>query len=229
VGPSRAEILKKGASAWRRTTAPPSGFVVDRLYLLDEGAVIARGERTDEPGIATFLEFDTGRQTWGGIGETSLLRPEAVMLPGTSILALGDDEGGSHVQRYDYAKEEWVDTAQMAQGRIRAQVTLLADGRVLVAGGVELISQAVDGGYSVTEGKPLATTEIYDPSTDTWTAGPKLLSPRQGGHAITLADGSVLVFGGYVESPPPDTSPDTGTPGPCPTPLATTERLAAAS
>jgi hypothetical protein len=229
VGPSRAEILQQGASAWRQTTQPPSGFRPDRLYLLDEGAAIARGERADEPGIATFLEFDTGRATWGGIEPPNVLRPEAVMLPGTSILALGDDEGGGHVERYDYAKDAWVETAQMAQGRIRAQVTLLPDGRVLVAGGVALTSTAVTDGYQVTEGDPLASTEIYDPAKDTWTAGPKLLSPRQGGHAITLADGSVLVFGGYVKSPPPDTGGDTGNPSTCPTPLATTERLGPSS
>jgi hypothetical protein len=113
----------------------------------------------------------------------------------------------------------------MATGRIRAQVTRLRDGRVLAAGGVKLISQPVEGGYSVTEGAPLDSTEIYDPSTDKWSPGPPLLAPRQSGHAITLADGSVLVFGGYVESPPEEPNPDTGTPGPCPEPLATTERL----
>jgi len=114
------------------------------------------------------------------------------------------------------------------QGRIRAQTALLGDGRLLVMGGVPLISQAVEGGYQVTEGKALATTEIYDPAADSWSAGPSLHSARQGGQAIALTDGSVIVFGGYVKTPK-DANPDTGTPGPCPTPLATTERLASAS
>jgi hypothetical protein len=148
-----------------------------------------------------------------------------VALPDGSILAIGDDEGGAHIQRYDASTKRWVEPKQMSQPRVRPQLTLLSDGRVLAAGGVELKVDTVEGGTSVTEGAPLATTEIYDPATDTWSAGPALLSPRQAGHAITLPDGSVVVFGGFVESPPGDDNPDTGTPGPCSTPLATTERL----
>ena len=113
----------------------------------------------------------------------------------------------------------------MAQGRIRQQMTLLSDGRVLVAGGVELRPTPVEGGTSVTEGPPLASTEIYDPRADDWTASPSLLEPRQDGHAVTLIDGSVLVFGGYTATPEGQPGSDTGTPGPCPEPLASSERL----
>jgi hypothetical protein len=229
VGRARAEILGPGAAAWRRSTPPPSSFRVERLRLLTGGDVLAVGERDDEPGLTALLLFDVDKATWRSFPAPDVLRPQFIPLANGASLALGDDEGGGHVQRYDPASTSWAEPAQMAQGRTRAQVTVLPDGRVLVAGGVPLTSSAVDGGYSVTEGPALASTEIYDPATDSWSAGPSLLGPRQGGQAITLGDGSVLVFGGYVESPPPDTSPDTGTPGPCPTPLATSERLQPAS
>lgn len=224
VGQGRAEILDRGATAWRRSPPPPSTLFFDRL-LLASGDVLATGEWDDEPGIPVFMRFDPDRETWHAIEPPDVLRPEPVALADGSLLALGDDEGGGHVQRYDSKTGTWGEPAQMGTGRIRAQVTLLRDGRVLVAGGVELRSEPVDGGYSVTEVAPLDSTEIYDPATDTWTPGPRLLGARQGGHAITLADGSVLVFGGYVEKPPEPGIPDTGTPGRCPTPLATTERL----
>jgi hypothetical protein len=187
--------------------------------------VLAVGEWEDEPGLTGLMSFDPDQESWQRFAAPDVLRPEPVALPRGSVLALGDDEGGGHVQRYDPASGEWVDAAQMATGRIREQVAVLPDGRVLVIGGVPLDSEAVDGGYSVTEGAPLTSTEIYDPATDTWSPGPSLLSARQGGHATTLADGSVLVFGGYAETPSQEPSPDTGTPGPCPEPLATTERL----
>jgi hypothetical protein len=77
----------------------------------------------------------------------------------------------------------------------------------------------------VTEGPALDSTEIYDPVADAWAPGPSLAEPRQDGHALALADGSVLVFGGYQEAPEQPPIVDTGTPGPCPEPLATTERL----
>jgi hypothetical protein len=170
--------------------------------------------------------FDPATERWRGIGGPEVFRPSALALADGSILVFGDDEGGSHLREWVAARDAWVDPAQLLQSRIRSQMTLLHDGRVLVAGGVELISQAVDGGYSVDEGKPLSTTEIYDPGTDTWTPGPKTLAPRQGGVAVTLADDSVLMFGGYEQMPAPQKGGgDTGDPGPCAEPLATTERL----
>jgi hypothetical protein len=225
VGTSRAELLSSGATTWRRTAAPPSTFVPDRLLLLSSGVVVAVGEREDELGLTALMTFDPGQEKWRAIEPPDVLRAALVPLPDGSILALGDDEGGGHVQRYDPANDAWGESRQMKTGRIRAEVAVLRDGRVLVAGGVELKSEAVEGGYQVTEGDPLSSTEIYDPAADTWTPGPPLPSARQDGRAIALADGSVLVFGGYVETPPDAEGGDTGTPGPCATPLATTERL----
>jgi hypothetical protein len=219
VGRGRAEILDSGGTAWRRVKAPPATVLADGLILADGAALL-----TGEDDGAVLLRFDPETEAWAYWGPPDVLRPYLIDLGDGSLLALGDDEGGGHVQRYDPATKSWVESGQMAQGRIRSQVTVLPDGRVLVAGGVELHSEAVEGGYSVTEGAPLDSTEIYDRATDAWSAGPRLLEPRQGGQAITLADGSVVVFGGYRDVP--DTpNPDTGTPGPCPTPRASTERL----
>jgi len=229
VGRSRAEILKAGGTTWRRTTLPPADFLVQQLHLLPSGDVLAIGERDDEQGIAATLIFDTDRSAWRTFPAPDVLRPQFVVLTDGSILAIGDDEGGSHIQRYDPASKAWGEPAQMAQGRVRAQITLLPDGRVLVAGGVPLTSTPVDGGYSVTEGPAIATSELYDPKTNTWTPGLSLHSARQGGQAMTLVDGSVVVFGGYVETPDEAPGADTGTPSTCPTPSATTERLGPSS
>lgn len=67
--------------------------------------------------------------------------------------------------------------------RRRHSATRLADGRVFIAGGLFTDS-----------------TEIYDPVTDTFTAGPLLLEPRQLHSAVLLRDGRVLLLGG-VTSP----------------------------
>jgi hypothetical protein len=229
VGRSRAEILHAGGTAWRRTALPPADFLVQHLQLLPSGDVLAIGERDDEQGLTSTLMYDTEKAAWSTFPDPDVLRPQFVVLGDGAILAFGDDEGGGHIERYDPKSKAWGEPAQMTQGRVRAQITLLPDGRVLVAGGVPLTSTAVDGGYSVTEGPALATSEIYDPKTNSWTAGLSLKSPRQGGRAITLEDGSVLVFGGHVETPPQAPGGDTGTPSTCPTPLATTERLGPSS
>ena len=67
--------------------------------------------------------------------------------------------------------------------------TLLADGRVLVAGG---------GGIS---GIPLAIAEIYNPALGTWSGTRSMTSARSLHTATLLTDGRVLVGGGFGASP----------------------------
>jgi N-acetylneuraminic acid mutarotase len=61
-------------------------------------------------------------------------------------------------------------------------MTLLTDGRVLVAGGNYPQSGAA---------------EIYDPKTEQWSPVQKMITPRDRHAAALLGDGSVLVCGGF--------------------------------
>jgi hypothetical protein len=63
----------------------------------------------------------------------------------------------------------------------------LSDGKVLVV-----------GGYSA--GVRLASAELYDPSTGTWSFTGSLNLPRTGHTATLLANGKVLVAGGFTNS-----------------------------
>ncbi|MGH9517134.1 MAG: galactose oxidase-like domain-containing protein [Terriglobales bacterium] len=65
--------------------------------------------------------------------------------------------------------------------------TMLKDGRILVVGGY--------GGSGTQIGIPNA--EIFDPSNDTWTILPKMSYSRWYPSATTLADGRVIVMGGW--------------------------------
>jgi Galactose oxidase, central domain/Kelch motif len=73
----------------------------------------------------------------------------------------------------------WAAAASMATARAHMTATPLADGRVLVVGGVGETS-----------------TELYDLAGGTWSAGGALNVPRWLHRAVRLADGRVLVAGG---------------------------------
>ena len=74
----------------------------------------------------------------------------------------------------------------MLNGRAWHTATLLADGRVLIAGG--LYTQAT-------------SVEIYDPIADTRTAAASMITARRVHAAVRLDDGRVLVAGGNTLPP----------------------------
>ena len=78
----------------------------------------------------------------------------------------------------------WSRAGDMRAPREGHTATLLADGRVLVAGGY--------GGSSID-----TSTEIYDPAMGTWTSTGEMRAPRSGHTAVRLLDGRVLVAGGF--------------------------------
>src|SRR5437773_242560 len=79
----------------------------------------------------------------------------------------------------------WASIADLNQPRAEHTATLLANGTVLVAGGRDAA------------GQPLASAEIYDPATGSYTllASP-LPAPVWGHTATRLDDGTVLIAGG---------------------------------
>jgi hypothetical protein len=72
----------------------------------------------------------------------------------------------------------------MSQARSHHAAVVLEDGRVLVAGGVG------------STGAELASAELYDPATDTWTATGSMNVARAFAAATLLPDGEVLIAGG---------------------------------
>lgn len=80
---------------------------------------------------------------------------------------------------------DWTATGGLNVPRSFHSATLLADGKVLVAGGRSVADQDV-----------LDSAELYDPSTGRWSVTGSLIYPRSGHTATLLPDGKVLVAGG---------------------------------
>lgn len=88
----------------------------------------------------------------------------------------------------------------MAAARISHTASVIAGGRVLVAGG------GVSG--------PLRSAELFNPTMGTWSATTDLAVARSNHAAVVLADGRVLVVGGQGVGAP--TSAELFNPGALP-------------
>lgn len=103
----------------------------------------------------------------------------------------------------------WTVTGSMVEAhRSGHTATLLLDGRVLAVGGGQNFSGIFD----------LATAELYDPRTRTWTSTAPMTDVRWGHTATLLPNGRVLVAGGQPDGGGSESwasaviyDPDTGT------------------
>ena len=77
-----------------------------------------------------------------------------------------------------------IPTGNLSVRRFSQTATLLPNGKVLIAGGMER------------NGKYDASAELYDPRTGTFTATANMSSAREGHAAILLSNGKVLLAGG---------------------------------
>src|SRR5579871_6535017 len=80
----------------------------------------------------------------------------------------------------------WISVGQMTQSRTGAAAVQLNNGRILITGGTDA------------NGKPLATTEMYDPTTGAFTASTSMNVARAKHAAIVLKSGDVLVTSGLT-------------------------------
>src|SRR3974390_1950155 len=113
----------------------------------------------------------------------------ATLLNDGKVLIVGG--GDATAELYDPATETFSFTGPPVTGRLGATGTLLSDGRVLIAGGLALPAGS-DGFLSL-----LDTAEIFDPVTGTFSSTGTMVTARRGHTATLLADGRVLVAGGY--------------------------------
>ena len=118
----------------------------------------------------------------------------ATLLGNGKVLVAGGvvnvSSGGffASAELFDPVTNTWSAAGSLATARGYHTATLLANGKVLVVGGLGVGPAAPP--------IRIASAELYDPATNTWSAAGSLATARAHHTATSLADGRVLVAGG---------------------------------
>lgn len=111
----------------------------------------------------------------------------SVKLPNGNILVTGGIESPKKSEIYDYQMKKWIEIDSMKMGRFVHHLIALNNDKVFAIGGFKNRS-----------------CEIYDPQLDEWEVVDSIeYRSVFGSDAILLADGRVILTGGYYD---PDTS-----------------------
>nr|WP_240672382.1 kelch repeat-containing protein [Corallococcus coralloides] len=200
---------------------------------LQDGSVLIAGGSAQKRSfyLDTTERFDPPLDAWSAgppMNEHRLFHSATLLQNGKVLVAGGEGFEGvegysAGAELFDPATNTWTRTGSMAQGRALHLATLLADGKVLVAGGEDIngyltsaeVYDPNTGTWSpagamaephfstaalLPTGKVLApgviAAELYDPATRTWSPAPAPLAPLGGQQPVVLLDGKVLVTAG---------------------------------
>ena len=163
----------------------------------------AYSEATGYVGLSSIEVYDAGTGTFteivgdsgnGIFGHTATLMPNGqVLLAGgfvNSVWDYGGSTSSNGAGLYDSATGQFSGTGNMMASRGDHTATLLANGKVLIAGGAD----------QDPTGTGLASAELYDPGTRTFTQTGSMAVGRFVHTATKLQDGRVLIVGGVLRS-----------------------------
>jgi hypothetical protein len=160
------------------------------LFIGGSGPIAQRYKSRTEEWELAGASFGVGL-----LSQTTGLADGRVLFTGGLDLTTGQPSSAAAV--YDPVTQTTT-TLAMASPRAGHGASLMANGKVLITGG----STAFDltNPLSLFTGL-LASTEIFDPTTNAFTAGPNMLEPRAFHTSTTLTTGRVLVAGGMAVLP----------------------------
>ncbi|MEV6397446.1 kelch repeat-containing protein [Streptomyces sp. NPDC051907] len=190
------------AGAWTKAGDLPSAAgwhgQYDGAVLLEDGKVLLVGgaDASSVP-VAKTAVYDPAEQKWTAGSPLTFPRRlhTATLLDDGKVLVAGGASGSSPhspaltaVEVYDPSDGTWQSAAGMRQARHGHSAVLLANKKVLVAGGA-----ATRSSDSL---RALASAEVYDPDADEWTDAAPMTDARTGHTALLFKGGQVLVAGG---------------------------------
>jgi hypothetical protein len=192
-----AETFDPATSSWTQRGSMATPRMNHSATRLGDGRVLVAGGVTNNGGATNEVEiYDPASGAWRRADPLHNPRYNhtATLLADGRVLVVGGFTPGSNhtptkkAELYDPATDRWtvVDSMRLARGVHGA--LRLADGRVLVVGGVTSPPNAL----VVT-----ATAEIFDPASASWSATGSMGLGRRAIDLVLAPDGSVLVAGGF--------------------------------
>ncbi len=180
---ARAELWDPSTAAWRTSeslNAPRGDFVA--VPMADGRALVTGGFNQDDQSYSSTYVYDprTGGESWSKVGllGTARTAPAAAVLADGRVLVAG----GYYRTKPNYGRN----AAPEALLAAYHPVPLTDAGRP----GPRLADVAPPN-----VGSALATAELFDPATGSWSSTGPMKYARFGAAAVTLADGRVLVVG----------------------------------
>ena len=181
------------AQTWQYTTSMNDvRWLAGMVSLNNQTALMVGGFHAGGgPGLASCEIYDPVTATWSYTGSLHVGRayPTLVKLGNGHILSMcgglymGDGAATPVVEDYDPATGVWTVIGSLNTARFVPTATVLANGKVLLAGGL------VDGSTS-------STSEVFDPTTGTSVTTGVMNERRYEHQAVLMGDGKVMVNGG---------------------------------
>jgi uncharacterized repeat protein (TIGR01451 family) len=190
-----AQLFDPASGTWSATGPLAVARWGASLAVLKDGRVLVAGG-WDNYGLLSSVEiYDPATGTWSTVNPmpTAGWAMAMTTMPDGRVLAAGGEiEIGNNTMSdtaaaeiYDPVAGTWSATAPMPSADERQAAVLLGNGDVLVAGGEgECCGAAVQAA-------------LYDPATGTWSST-GLSTAHTGGSMVVLANGQVLLAGGYT-------------------------------
>jgi N-acetylneuraminic acid mutarotase len=192
------EVYSPMTSSWSKSGNLNTARSGASAVLLPSGSVLVAGGCISNclgATTATAELYNSTNGSWSSTGSMARARTYfgMVLLSSGKVLVIGgctslnsNGCGGvtAAAEVFDPSSGKWTPTGPMHAARGNLTATLLPNGKVLVAGGIDAANN------------PQATAELYNPTTGKWTLTGSLNVARDEHTAVLLSTGKVLVAGG---------------------------------